>query len=142
MTTRTECTMQMKLVHDTLIRLAAQQFSEHDMTFSQVSYLEYLVEQNHPVPLKELEQVFRVSQPTVVGIVKRLRQKGLVVLEQSEQDYKSKNVVLTEAGCSLYDASQEGRKALEERMYRGFSAEDVQAFSEMFARVYRNLTSD
>lgn len=140
MAERNECTMQLKLVHDTLIYITGNQFSDEGITFSQISYMGYLYQEKRPIPLKELESAFNVSQPTVAGIMKRLRQKGLAALEQDEQDYKAKNAVLTEKGIELYIKAESRRKALEERMYHDFSEKDIQNFYDLLSRLHTNLT--
>lgn len=135
-----ECTMQLKLVNDTLVKLTGKQFAAEGVTFSQIEYLGYLVRQERPVPLKELERTFKVSQPTVAGIVKRLRQKGLIVLEQDPQNYKSKTARLTAAGTDLFNQAEVKRLAFEEKLYHDFSATDLAKLQELLTRLYTNLT--
>ncbi len=139
---RNECTMQLKLVNDTLVKLTSKRFAAEGVTFSQIEYLGYLVVQGRPVPLKELERTFKVSQPTVAGIVKRLRQKGLIVLEQDPQNYKSKTARLTTAGTALFEQAEAKRLAFERKLYHDFSAADLAKLQELLTRLYTNLTED
>ena len=78
----------------------------------------------------------------MAGIVKRLRQKGLIVLEQDPQNYKSKTARLTAAGTALFEQAEAKRLAFERKLYHDFSAADLAKLQELLTRLYTNLTED
>ena len=64
---------------------------------SQMRALSYLIANtDHEINPRDLEQYFRISKPTVAGILKRLEEKGFLHYEESSKDLRYKQIVLDE----------------------------------------------
>lgn len=64
---------------------------------SQMRTLSYLISNtDHEINPRDLEQYFRISKPTVAGILKRLEEKGFLHYEESAKDLRYKQIVLDE----------------------------------------------
>lgn len=60
--------------------------ARYDLTPAQASILMYLEKADHPVNQRELENYFRLSNPTVTGLMKRMEAKGFIRREISQAD--------------------------------------------------------
>lgn len=131
-----ECGMLIKQISDSIAQMSNNELRKSGLTLSQLRYLEYLSEsQNEPTPFKELEAHFMVSQPTVVGVIKRLERKGLVAVLQSKSGGNVKTAVLTEQGKALYNASQAHKSEVEKRLISPLDSNEQAQFEDMLRRV-------
>ena len=73
---------------------------QHNITGPQLGCLLALIE-NGPLPTTVLAQKIYLSPSTVVGIVDRLEEKGLVIRQRSSRDRRQVQVAATEAGQAL-----------------------------------------
>ena len=72
------CGLLIKQIHDAIGKHVNNELREKELTLSQVRVLMELGDNSGgAMPLKELERRLHVAQPTVVGIVHRLEEKGV-----------------------------------------------------------------
>ena len=93
------CGMLIKQLHDAVGRKLNNSLRESGLTNVQLGTLialEHAV--NRRLRMKDLEKIFQVSQPTIVGIVDRLKEKELVRTLRDPQDRRVRLVELTEDG--------------------------------------------
>lgn len=129
-----------KQIHDRLEKQSNNALRAKDLTMMQVSVLMALQQAaEQRLSVKELERYFGVAQSTVVGIVSRLEQKGLVEAFGDAADKRVKLVHITSAGelCCAEAACQ--MNEAEERLLRGFSGEEQETLNRLLARVADNL---
>ena len=75
----------LKRISTAIVRNADQGFKP--ITLSQMRVMMYIAhQQGHACCQKDIEARFGVAHPTVVGLLKRLEAKGLVVTSMSEKD--------------------------------------------------------
>lgn len=93
------CGMLIKQINSELEKNANNMLRKDDLTVSQISALMELDESTEKqMELKELEEVLHIAKPTVVGIVKRLEDKGFVISTRSIQDKRIRIIQLTSLG--------------------------------------------
>ena len=104
----------LKRLNDEMLKNANNQLQEHNLTFSQLRVLIYLLTETETqsASLKSLEKHFTVAQATMAGLVSRMEAKGIVSCYGDPEDRRIKMVKLTEAGKGLLE---EHRKEMEER---------------------------
>ena len=113
-----------KQIHDAVGKRVNNSLRENDLTLTQVRVLMELGEGGGgATPLKELERRFHVAQSTVVGIVRRLEEKGLVESLTARDDNRVKLIKLTPEG-------------------EGFRETHALAIDEMEKRITSRLTED
>ena len=95
-------------------------FTQFDLTEQQWRVLRVLWEAKQQ-PLLKLAQTTLIPSPSLVGVVDRLAQRGLVQRVRSDKDRRVVNICLTSKG-----------KALEKRVHP--------AISEVYANLEANLT--
>ena len=69
--------------------------ARYDLTPAQAGIVVYLEDVDHPVNQRELEQYFKLSNPTVTGLMKRMESKGFIQRIANPEDGRSKYIQLT-----------------------------------------------
>jgi DNA-binding MarR family transcriptional regulator len=72
------------------------------------------------VRLSDLGNRLLVRPPSVTGVVRRLRQMGLVEVAASQADQRAKTIALTDAGRQLVETFGERHEARIEQIFAGF----------------------
>ena len=93
------------------------------------------------IPQRSIVMRYGIPKQSVNTAVRELKQKGLVVLEPSEEDKRKHLVVLTEAGRDYARELLEPLKQIEDKVYRIIGAErfseaveTLELFALAFAR--------
>ena len=88
-----------KIISDFLHAKANAVLKEHDITFSQLQILCYIKENGQKEQRqKEIELHFGLTHPSLVGLLKRMEQKGLVEIKPDPSDRRANFVSMTEKG--------------------------------------------
>ena len=135
-----DCAILIKMINDAIETAAMREFQKHNITLSQIRHLEYIYERGgKDVLLKEIESHFNVSQPTVVGIMKRLEKKGLIYLEQDKNDQRAKTANLSPAGIKFYGQAESAKKELDNLIFKPLTEQEQNALKESLRKVYIGL---
>ena len=138
-----DCGRLMKEISDCMEKEANNALRQHDLTLTQVSALVVMQEYGEKkIPLKKLEQLLHVSQPTVNGIVSRLAQKGMLGLSEDAEDKRVKYVYLTELGREKCQSTRIQKEIMEQRMMEALPEAEQRQFQEMLGKIWRHLFSE
>jgi len=130
----------LKQINDILGKNANNELRRSNVTISQIRFLSYLLESGKDrVSLKELEKEFQVSQPTVVGIVKRMKDKGLVKTVQSEEDGRAKDVMLSPAGAKILEEGENRKERMEAILLGGLKMKERRELRRMLSTILDSL---
>ena len=109
-----DCGILIKQINDCLARRANNDLRTSGGTLSQVRFMEYIwANRDRPVPFKEIEAHFEVTQPTVVGVLHRMERNGLVIIEASDVNGKAKTVRLSAKGLQFRKEAEQHKKEAE-----------------------------
>lgn len=128
-----------KNISDAIESSANQELDEFGLTVSQFRYLEFLSAHPKGASAKDLRAYFRVSQPTVAGILKRLRAKGYVCAEISKADERTKDVSITQAGIDIVKKAGSHKAATEDKILSSLSAEEKETLKALLTKVYASF---
>ena len=107
----------------------------------QPKILTYLAK-NGPCPQKQLADYFEVDSAAVSRMLDSLEKGGFITRRLSAHSRRSNLVELTEKGRQACDAGQQCCGELEERMLRGFTPQEREAFAGYLSRAYQNLHAE
>lgn len=128
-----------KRINDNLGKYGNEQMHDSGMTFSQMRVITYLKEhQGEKRAQKDIEDFFGVSHPTVVGIIQRLEEKGLLNSSVDADDRRIKNLALTQAGEGLVQEAEKHRAMMDEQLLKGLSAAEVEQLRGLLNRIVGN----
>ena len=129
-----------KKISEKLERRANAEGTRREITYSQGKVLWYLHRhEGERVTMRELEKFFDCSHATVSGLVKRLKEKGYLTVEQDETDKRAKILKPTAKEAASFAEMKSRRQKVEEVLLKGFSDEEKTAVSEYLDRIYQNL---
>ena len=116
------------------------------LTVSQMEVLIYILKeqkkQDREITARELEQRFRVSNPTMSGILRRLEKKGFIERKPGSQDKRNKQIRIKENIDELYQMIQSRINVEKERLFRGFTREELAEMAKLSAKLLHNLEQD
>ena len=135
------CCAQIKQINNSLEKYANNLLREDDMTMMQISVLvETDAAQGNERSRKWLEHKFNVAQPTMLGIVKRLEQKGLVETHSCPEDERMKMVHATEAGSEKSRCGYAYMDYTEEILLRSLTSEEQNEFRRLLKKIKESLS--
>lgn len=134
------CSLQIKQINDAIEKYANSKLRENDLSLTQSAVLIELNETEDGIrSLKWLERRFNVAQPTMLGIVNRLEQKGLVTTFQSPDDKRMKIVRLTETGREKCACGYTYMNKTEYYLLKALTEEERQEFKRLLEKIKKYL---
>ncbi|MBQ1545162.1 MAG: MarR family transcriptional regulator [Clostridia bacterium] len=132
-----------------LIKIAAsciekqvnQDMKEHDITGSQLSVLQHLEGAGELLPMRSIETALHISQPTALGLVRRLEKKDYVSTCTCAEDRRVMLVGITETGRTICREANRQMEQFEDRMLGGMSGEERDQFLILLERALSNICS-
>lgn len=112
---------------------------EMDLTAAQGHIMGFLAHREDPPCPRDIETEFRLSHPTVSGLLSRLEQKGFLELRTDEVDRRVKRIYILPKGKECHDRMHRVIQDNESRMTEGFSREEQQQFAALLNRAIQNM---
>ena len=110
------------------------------ITASQCAVLDYLfVSSKDEVTQRDIEKALSLKNPTVTGLLKRLDEKGFILIVPSNKDKRCKNIYLTEKAYDIRRLMEADRKKLDKLLTLGMNKREVAALEKMLSRVLYNI---
>lgn len=114
---------------------------EHlELTSSQCDILLYLIAHNkEEINQRDIEQFFKLSNPTVSGILDRLEVKGFIIRKPSTKDARFKQIELTEKSKELNNDMKKKMQYLEKKLLENVSEEELLIFKKVAKQLHDNI---
>lgn len=110
------------------------------ITASQCAVLDYLfTSQKEEVTQRDIERALSLQNPTVTGLLKRLDEKGFILVVQSNKDKRCKNVYLTEKAYDIQKRMETDRKKLDKMLTVSMTKKEIEALEKMLNKVLYNI---
>ena len=110
------------------------------ITASQCAVLDYLFNSSEEeITQKDIEKALNLKNPTVTGLLKRLDEKGFVLVVPSNKDKRCKNVLLTEKAYDIQRRMEMDRKKIDKMLTLGMTKKEVASLEKMLKRVLYNV---
>ena len=134
------CGTLLKQIHDIMEKNANNVLREQDLTISQSGVLVLLDEkEGKTASFKELEKDFGVSQPTMVGILNRLVQKGLVEVLTDSEDKRIRKAHLTQKGADKCKEGYKHMNSAEEQLLKSLKDDEKVEFNRLLLKVRKSF---
>jgi DNA-binding MarR family transcriptional regulator len=129
-----------KFIHNAIERDCNSMLKEMNLTTAQLDVLMYLLmNQEKEVNQIDIEKEFKVKNPTVTGILKRLENKGLIVRTVGEKDARRKKIMVTDKSRVMKIKVLEKGEMIENRLLAGFSDKDKEELRGFLERMLHNF---
>lgn len=132
---------QFKRINDKIKQRADADLQTHELTITQSRVLGFIMASGGQVSQKEIEHDLQVSHPTVVGLVSRMEQKGLLTSWVDPMDRRNKLIRATEKGRETDRQIDATVQKQDEMLIQGLSPEQVQSLESCLAQILKNLES-
>lgn len=109
------------------------------ITSSQCAVLDYLFTNDDDVTQRDIEKALNLKNPTVTGLLKRLDEKGFILIVPSNKDRRCKNIYPTAKAYDIQKRMENDRKKLDKMLTIGMNKKEVAALEKMLARVLYNI---
>lgn len=111
------------------------------ITSSQCEVLDFLFKSDkEEVNQCDIEKALSLKNPTVTGILKRLDEKGYILIVPNGKDKRKKNVHLTEKAYDIQRKMEANRRRVDKNLTLGMSKREIQALQKMLSRVLYNVS--
>lgn len=130
---------QIRVLHCRTAHAVTEALSSMDLTESQGRLLGYLAHSEQPPCPRDIEDFFRLSHPTVSGLLSRLEKKGFLELRPDGDDRRRKRVYLLPKGADCFARMDGVFQENERRLTQGFLPEERTAFADYLARAIQNM---
>ena len=94
---------------------------------------------NREISQKELSRILHVSPATVTVCIKKLVKDGYIKKENLEDDNRYNVLAITEKGKNIIEKSALIFDAIDEKMFRDFSDEEIKQLINLLTRMHNNL---
>ena len=119
-----------------------QALSGMDLTFSQGHIMGYLAHCDAPPCAKDIEDRFRLSHPTVSGLLARLEKKEFITLREDSEDRRRKLVYILPKGQECIEPMGTVIQSGDKKILEGFTPEEAAQFREYLFRALHNVSPD
>ena len=127
-----------KSINDKLKIKADEDLRQHKLTLSQSRIVGFLAQKNGMATQKEIEDFLAISHPTVVGLVSRMKQNGIVSTHFDSKS-RSKIVLLTKQAKAFAEDMNNTITESEKTLLAGLSDENVASLETMLTAILKNL---
>lgn len=110
-----------------------------ELTASQGHIMGYLARCSQPPCPRDIEEAFRLSHPTVSGLLARLEKKEFIHLSPDETDRRCKRIHILPKGRECLDNMYQVIQENERRLVEGFSPEEQEQFAGFLNRAIDNM---
>ena len=123
-------------------RAANQIIAQKGLTGIQAHLLLYiLAHSERGTSLTDIHREFGYSMAAMSGLVKRLREKDYVRAEPCARDDRKKLLFGTEKGAQVQEFLDGAILQAQDRLYDGFSQEELAALDRLQKKMLRNLSA-
>lgn len=113
---------------------------EYDLTTSQSRVLFFIhFRGEDKTSMKDIEEHMKVTHPTVIGIVKRLEEKGFVTTASDPEDRRVKLVAITQKTTKMIKKLEQGKRKMDEKLLKGFTEQETKELRRMLSLIEDNL---
>lgn len=135
-----DCGFLIKQILDCMEKYANNDLRESNLTLMQNRVIMSLhMSSNNTKTLKELEKEFNVSQPTMVGIIHRLSEKGYVKTFRDANDKRIKHVQLTGSGIDCSNDAHMHVEKMEAKLLSNLSEEEQTQLKQLLLKVLNTI---
>ena len=138
-----DCNMLFKKINTIMEKEINGYLQKEGLTLSQWRYLSYIYERGgQEIHMKDIADFFEVSQPTVSGILKRLKEKNYIFFSKADYSAHSKSVSLTESGIALCRVGLQEKGFVDDLLVHPLNSEERIEFQKLLEKIYNSIKNN
>ncbi|HCY05793.1 MAG TPA: hypothetical protein DHS57_00450 [Erysipelotrichaceae bacterium] len=116
---------------------------KHDLTTSQSMVLIYLQKnKDKEISPIDIEKHFNYSHASILGILKRLKEKNFITIKQSNKDKRYRIVEISDKGNNIEKEIKKSLKIVIKKLYLNISNEEIDTFINVLNKMIYNLQEE
>ena len=128
-----------RLLHSATDQAMTNALASMDLTAAQGHIMGFITHRREPPCPRDIEEAFRLSHPTVSGLLSRLEKKGFIELRPDEKDRRVKRIHALPKGLELNETMHTTILASEAKLTQDFTDEEKEQFAQLLQRAIRNV---
>lgn len=117
-----------------------QHLASENLTSAQLAFMSYLLDhKGGKVTQKDIAEALEIKHTTVIGLVKRLEEKGLVQSVTDSDNRKYRNISLTKEAMKVEERIRDHRRAMDETLSKGLTDEEIEQLRTLLKKVRNNF---
>ena len=128
-----------RLLHSATDQAMTAALDDLDLTAAQGQMMGFITHSPSPPCPRDLEEAFRLSHPTVSGLLARLEKKGFIELRSDETDRRIKRIYPLPKARELKETMHATILATEAKLTQDFTDEEKELFAQFLQRAIRNV---
>ena len=108
-------------------------------TPTQMQIIGFTINSSKDVYQKDLESVLNLRRATVSGVLQTMEKNNLIMREVSDNDARSRKIILKDKARLIYNENKERLDNLENIIKKGISDQDLFVFSKVVDKIKNNL---
>jgi DNA-binding MarR family transcriptional regulator len=128
-----------KVVNDSVETYANRNLKKVGITLSQAKMMAFINDRKKQnTSQRDLEAFFKVTHPTIIGLLNRLKLKGYIRKEYNDDD-RRKYVFLTDEGKKVVKDLAALQKKTEAAVLKDFAEKDVEKLLSFMEKMFTNV---
>lgn len=109
-------------------------------TITQIRIIEYILKNNNKdIYQKDLENILNLRRATVSGVLQTMEKNGLIERTTSNDDSRTKKIILNSSAKEMFLKGEERIKMMEEKSLKGISKEELSIFLNVLDKMRNNI---
>lgn len=109
-------------------------------TITQIRIIEYILKNNNKdIYQKDLENILNLRRATVSGVLQTMEKNGLIERTTSNDDSRTKKIILNSSAKEMFLKGEERIKMIEEKSLKGISKEELSIFLNVLDKMRNNI---
>lgn len=113
-----------------------------ELTAAQGRIMAFITHSRQAPCARDIEETFRLSHPTVSGLLSRLEKKGFIEFRPDEQDRRCKRIYILQKGRELHETMHNTIVDMEAQLVSGFTEEEKIQFRNLLMKAIENVGSN
>ena len=128
-----------RMLHSATDQSITAALASMDLTSAQGHVIGFIAHRPQPPCARDIEQAFRMSHPTVSGILSRLEKKGFIEFRPDEEDHRCKRIFMLDKGMEIIETMHRTIEHNEHRLVQNFTEEEKAIFADLLLRAIDNM---
>ena len=110
-----------------------------DLTAAQGHIMGFIAHRKSPPCARDIEEEFRLSHPTVSGLLSRLEKKGFIEFRPDPDDRRCKRIYILPKGHNCNETMHRILRESEAKVVAGFTEEEKELFAQFLRQAITNM---
>lgn len=131
-----------KELQSCIIRRISQFYKNDLISPAQARIIDYLIEKNELVYQKDIEKLLDLRRSTISGILHTMEKNGLIVKNNTKEDARTKEIVLTQKAKELHNDINLKFDKLNEEICNNIDEKEIMIFLNILDKMINNIRKE